>query len=369
MHRGITVTFPLPARYVAANTPILIAGAGPAGLATAITLARAGREVVVHEAHGEVGYRFKRDLQGLDNWSTPEDVLAVLHELGLTTDFTKLPCCRGYAFDAWGKSYTISSETPIFYLVKRGPGAGTLDTALLTQALQLGVEVRFHSRVRQLKGAGVVATGPKGADMIAVGYHFDTPMQDGFWVICDDNIAPQGYAYLLVMGGKGTLKSCMFSEFKRKSLYVKRTVEAFERLVALEMIDPQPHGGVGNFHLPVTSYSGSQLLAGERAGIQDFLWGFGMREAITSGVLAARSLLDGSDYATRQREALRGVMSASLVNRAAFSLLGNRGYRWFLRYMASQGDIRARLYRHFQPSPLKYLLAPLAHWITQKNLG
>lgn len=46
--------------------PIQIAGAGPAGLAAAITLARAGRQVVVHELQSDVGHRFKRDFQGLE---------------------------------------------------------------------------------------------------------------------------------------------------------------------------------------------------------------------------------------------------------------------------------------------------------------
>ena len=41
-------------------------------------------------------------------------------------------------------------------------------------------------------------------------------MADGVWVILDDELAPQGYAYLLVMNRRGTVKSCMFSGFKRK---------------------------------------------------------------------------------------------------------------------------------------------------------
>ena len=40
-----------------------IAGAGPAGLAAAITLAQAGRRVVVHEMQKEVGRRFGGDFQ------------------------------------------------------------------------------------------------------------------------------------------------------------------------------------------------------------------------------------------------------------------------------------------------------------------
>jgi len=55
--------------------PIQIAGAGPAGLAAAITLAKNGRQVVVHEARNEVGDRFNGDFQGLENWTTEQNVL------------------------------------------------------------------------------------------------------------------------------------------------------------------------------------------------------------------------------------------------------------------------------------------------------
>src|SRR5574337_985 len=81
------------------TSAIEIAGAGPAGLAAAITLAHAGVPVVVHEAQAEVGYRFQRDLQGLENWSTEEDVLAVLRNLGIDTDFKVLPYRKGTVFD------------------------------------------------------------------------------------------------------------------------------------------------------------------------------------------------------------------------------------------------------------------------------
>ena len=342
------------------DSAIEIAGAGPAGLAAAVTLARAGRSVLVHEAHAEVGYRFRRDLQGLENWSTPQDALAVLQELGITADFAMLPCRMGTAFDAWGQAYAIRSSEPLFYMLERGPGPDTLDTALLRQAIDLGVVVRFNSRVQHMHGPGIFATGPKAADAIAVGYHFDTRMPDGFWAICDDDLAPYGYAYLLVMHGKGTVKSCIFTGFKQEALYVQRTVEAFKRLVGLDMIDPRPHGGVGNFHIPITARSGTHAVVGEQAGFQDTLWGFGMRAALTSGVLAARSLLEGNDYDTRWRQALGDMMATAVVNRALYGLLGNRGYRWGLRHQEKRSDARRLLHRYYRPSRIKRLLAPLA---------
>lgn len=340
---------------------IQIGGAGPAGLAAAITLARAGRRVLVHEVQREVGHRFDGDFQGLQSWSTQQDALDLLREIGITTEFAMLPCARGYVFDAWGERYEVAGSKTLFYLVERGPGPRTLDTALLEQARGLGVEVRFNSRLDSLEGPGILAAGPKAADAIAVGYHFETAMENGFWVILDDELAPQGYAYLLVMNGRGTVKSCMFSSFKQEHVYVERTVAAFQRLVGLVMVNPRPHGGAGNFHIPARAVTGIHPVAGEEAGFQDFLWGFGMRYAILSGVLAARSLLEGKDYDMLWRQELESSMWNSMVNRAIFATLGNRGYRWILRKnQAQHWDAHRFLHGLYQPWPIKRLLLPWA---------
>lgn len=339
---------------------LCIVGAGPAGLSAAITLARAGRRVVVHEAHAEVGYRFQGDLQGLENWTSDEDVLDELRRLGITTEFANLPCLESTAFDARRREYPIRSRAPLFYVVERGPGPKTLDAALLAQARTLGVEVRFSHRLAHVEGASILATGPRAADAIAVGYHFDTDMADGCWVICDDALAPEGYAYLLVMKGRGTVKSCMFTGFKQESLYVKRTVEAFQRLAGLRMRNPHAHGGVGNFRIPVSAYSGPHPAVGEQAGFQDTLWGFGMRYAIVSGVLAARSLLDGSDYDVLWRREFGELQRAAVVNRALFATFGNLGYAWVLRRQEHPVDARTFLSGFYRASWAKRLLLPWA---------
>ncbi len=343
------------------NDPIQIAGAGPAGLSAAITLARAGRQVIVHEAQANVGWRFKHDFQGLENWTTQRDVLQVLADDGITTDFDILPGKKGMAYDAWGQGYPIQSTTPFFYLVVRGPGPGSLDDALLRQAQALGVEVRFKSRVKKLPFPAILATGPKAADAIAVGYHFDTDMEDGFWVICDNNLAPGGYAYLLVWNGKGTVKTCMFSDFKQEKKYVENTVAAFERLAGLEMKNPVHHGGVGNFYVPQRAYAGKRPVVGEQAGFQDTLWGFGMRHAITSGILAARSFVEEADYDAMWRAEFNGQLRVSIVNRALYNMLGNHGYRWFLKRISAKQNIRKSLYGQYHPGFIKTLLYPWAN--------
>lgn len=342
------------------NDPIQIAGAGPAGLAAAITLARAGREVIMHETHAEVGHRFQGDFQGLENWSSEDDVLSTFRKMGLDSNFTAQPFTRGTAYDAWDKHYDIRSDKPLFYLIERGPGPDSLDTGLLKQARASGVEVRFNSQLKYLDGPGILAAGPRVPDAIAVGYHFETDMPDGYWVICNDELAPKGYAYLLIMAGQGTVKTCMFSGFKQEKVYVERTLQTFQRLVGLEMKNPEPHGGAGNFRIPKSAYSGCNPLVGEQAGFQDTLWGFGIRLAITSGVLAAQSLLSGDNYDDLWHCQLRPQMQMAVINRAFYSLLGNRGYRWFLNRMVHKADIRHALYRVYHPSLLKNWLLPWA---------
>ncbi len=97
---------------------IQIAGAGIAGLTAAITLALEGRQVIVHEMHKKVGYRFDGDFQGLENWTTSEDALEVLKKHNLTTDFNALACHKGTFFDSKDKRYEVKTNRALFYLTR-----------------------------------------------------------------------------------------------------------------------------------------------------------------------------------------------------------------------------------------------------------
>jgi len=340
-----------------------ISGAGPAGLAAAITCARAGAKVVVHERKSTVGSRFHGDLQAQENWSCQLDALKELADIGIEPNFPHAAFHRLSAFDAFGREFQYSSMRPLFYLVRRGSGPDTLDSALFKQASGLGVEFRFDDEISQLPDGGICAEGPRAGDMIAAGYQFATDMPDAAYAVLSDDLAPRGYGYLLIHHGNATLASYMFDDFHRERVYLERTVEFFEQKLGFSMHSPTRFGGLGNVSYPKSGIKGKILYVGEAAGFQDALWGFGMRYAMISGNLAAQAWLHGkpASYDQMWQQTLGSRMRAGIVNRYIFSKLGNKGYTRFLECLGECRDVRELLGRHHQENWYTRLLFPWAN--------
>ena len=91
-------------RYRTDASPIRIAGAGPSGLAAAIVLARAGREVEVHEAKRDVGMRFIGDLQIIEGASEREPVPDFLDRIGIERNFYFRPADWATFYDHRGNA-------------------------------------------------------------------------------------------------------------------------------------------------------------------------------------------------------------------------------------------------------------------------
>ncbi len=339
-----------------------IAGAGPAGLAAAIGLAAAGRRAVVHERAGNVAHRFHGDIQGLENWTTDVDVLEELETLGIAPTFEHTPFRETVLFEGDGREHVYRSERPFYYGVRRGAGPGTLDEALKRQAQDLGVDLRFRDPVTRLPDGGIVAHGPRGTDVIAVGYLFDTDAANGAYVAFSRALAPRGYAYLLVANGHGTLASCMFSEFRRERDLLERTVAFFQRHVGVTLRNERRFGGVGNFRPFRPKRRGRMLFVGEAAGFQDPLWGFGLRYAMVSGHLAASAFLTGEPdrYERLVDRRLGALFRTGLVNRYVLNRWESGAYRTLIRRLDRAPDPRRSLARQYEESFATRLLYPLA---------
>jgi len=350
---------------------IHISGAGPAGLAAAITIAKGGDKAIVHERKADVGMRFHDDFQGIENWTCRGDVLEELEKIGITADFEHAPFYEVVCYDPSGNEYTCRSVQPVFYLVHRGSQPGTLDHSLKEQALKAGAELHFNDALHHMPHGGIVAEGPHGSDVIAAGYVFETDMADGAYAAMSDRLAPRGYAYLLVYNGHGTLATCIFDDFHNELSYLGRSVDFFEKTTGLQMKNPKRFGGTGNIFPSGHARKGNILYAGESAGFQDALWGFGMRYAMLSGNLAAKAWLAGHPrhYDRLWRNRLGGLLPASVVNRYFFGKLGNRGYAAFLKRVSQAHDTREWLHRHYAPSWRKSACFPFVRFAYRSRLG
>lgn len=348
---------------MAGNLRIL--GAGPAGLTAAITLARAGRGVDVYERRADCGARFGGDLQGIENWSNAVDALDELAAYGLEPDFAVH--ALGDVTHTNGRHSVVQSfARPPAYIVKRGTAADTLDQGLKRQALAAGVQIHFGETLPR-ETADIVATGPDPRRVFAVakGIVFATGAADAAVVLTDDRAGVRGYSYLLVRDGYGCLCTVLFDRFRRAGRCLATARRTLHRLVDFDVREPRRVGGLGHFAGRGPLRRGRTLFVGEAAGLQDLLWGFGIRTAVASGRLAGRCLLEGRDYEAAAREAFGSRLRAGIVNRFLWEVLRHGHYGMLLAVLGRGGE---RLLRSFYSyNLLQRLLYPGARAFVRRR--
>jgi flavin-dependent dehydrogenase len=336
---------------------IRIAGAGPSGLAAAIVLARAGRAVEVHEAKADVGTRFIGDLQIIESASEREAVPDFLKRIGIETNFYFRPADWSTFYDARDRKRTIRSNEPYGWFIRRGAEENTLDRGLLAQAKAAGVNVIFNSR---LQDADIIATGPASPDGLAREMTWHTDESERIDVFFNHHLSPGGYSYMFILDGIATFGCAIVADFKKIDEYFEHSLAAAQRVHPFT-IPAETRTGYSymNFHLKDHATKGNARYVGEAAGFQDYLFGLGIRYALTSGWLAARSILESRDFDELWTRELGAKQETSLINRFLYEAGGNTGLSMFVRQAANAKDFRRYLSGWHQRRWWKALLSPL----------
>ncbi len=336
---------------------VQILGAGPAGLSAAINLAKADYDVNIFEKSADVGSRFHEDFQGLENWSDKDDVLKLFKNMNIDINFKYHPFLELKIANE-SKIWDFKCKKPAFYLVKRGSKEETLDTALKNQAFDLGVNIHFNETIHENE-VDIIATGPIKNKIYAAakGITFNTFSQNTAVGLVNNNAALNGYSYLLIAEGQGCMATVLFNNFNNMNSYFKQTKRVFNDKFNLDLKEVSNMGGIGCFSSKNIFKRGKSLYIGEAAGLQDFLWGFGIKSAVTSGYLAAKSIINGDDYQKCAESFFTDKLTAGMVNRYLwerfcfldYSFIVNRIHRAndplkFLNYFYNANFVHKMIY-------------------------
>ena len=323
---------------LAEDDAIHIMGAGLSGLAAATILAQAGRDVHVHDIRADSGARFDGDFQGIENWTSDNDFIDDMRSWGLDPDEFKFTEFHEVdAIDPEDQIRKAWSPTVAFRVIERGTAEHTIDQGMKRQAVAAGAKLHYKSRVKP-EDCHIIATGPKGTSAVAYGEIFHTTFPNHVSFHFNDKLAPGAYAYLIVIDGVGLICTCLWRKQKKSDRFLNETIAWYEN--HYPNLDRKPFkrvGGKGDFTINQHYKVKERYYIGEAGGLQDFMWGFGMRYAITSGVYAAHDILGKGDYEKSVRKNLLPLIRASAANRFLMNRVGDKTYKKIVdKWMKSQ---------------------------------
>lgn len=346
-----------------------IVGAGPSGLTAAINLAQAGYEVNVFEKRKDTGKRFHGDLQGLENWSNNLKVIQELQQMNIQVNFDCDPFYKLITTN--GKHQRVShypENRPLCYLVKRGAIPGSLDQGLKVQAQEAGVKIHFNETI-PLNEANIIATGPISKEIFATdkGIVFETDHEDINVFLVNDNAAYKGYSYLLITGGYGCLCTVLFDDFSRLENCYQISKDMLTDLIDFNIQNPKRVAGVGSFSTKNIFENNGVFYVGEAAGIQDLLWGFGIRTAIQSGFLAANCIIHDKSYSQVAKNFFGSKLKASLTVRFLWELASYNNYALVVKSNIGNSSRAFDLSYLYNFGPVHKIIYPIARFAMNRR--
>ncbi len=335
---------------------VRIAGAGPAGLSAACLLAEAGAEVDVYDRGPRLGSKEADFAAGLRNYGEP-GILEELSSYGVPVR----PFSTARNVIRRSPHFQNILHGPSYHIIARGAGPMTVERQLFDRAERAGARVHFGVP-KKPEEVDIVATGhPDGPpSLLGVGFTFTregSPMDDTtLYGLLDNDIAPGGYFALAPGPEASTLYAVSWTDLDLESM--RRRVEASVRLPwvrellgssrRLERVECGAYFARDPIRQAVDP-SGA-LRVGEAAGFLDAIGGYGVRYALITGSLAAKSLLEDADYVALLRAAFGNEFEESYAFRMQLNRATNEDMDKLVGSMGPEMDLTA--YRAHRSSRL-----------------
>jgi flavin-dependent dehydrogenase len=297
---------------------IKIAGGGIAGLSAAIKLKLNGFDPIIYEKEDKIGLGRHDDFEGIENWIFSNEMQPFFKKIGF--DFNKIdsyPISRFTIHTISKEPFTIFQNKPFFYMIKRGSSYNSLDTQLFNQCAEEGVKFNFGQMAPN--DCEIIATGTSKAAAYVRGINFKTKLKDQVHLLLGNKFASKGYAYLIIINGEGTLATA----YKKTKNYqidpIKNCIKYFNS-IGIEIPDGNFFASRGSFSLPFGKLK-SPFKIGEAGGYQDYLFGFGIRMSMLSGMAAALKIIGENSKAKRIINSLNQKRRLSFINRILYEKL------------------------------------------------
>jgi flavin-dependent dehydrogenase len=222
-----------------------------------------------------------------------------------------------------------SHDRPMFYCFPRNP-LNSIDLNIYDNAKSMGVKFFFESTINN---PDIIATGAKERKFAGYGYHFyDVDCDDSIHVFLDNNFAPAGYVFIIPYNrNELTIGSTCFDSAESFAS-IKRRIDKFliVNRIAKDMTRNSRRSDAlsayAYYDYPISAKAGEALLTGEAAGFMDASRGFGLIYAIESGYLAARAIIDGTNYDDMWKSSFGIDLKKYYHKRQIFQLLENSHY-------------------------------------------
>jgi len=311
---------------------IIISGAGIAGMTAAKILAQGGRKAIIYEKQKTVGASRNGDFEGLENWIFQDSGSSFFESHGFKWEnLSQQSYCTFSIHTHESPALVMQSDLPFFHIIQRGRNDKSIDRFLFKQCLQAGIEFKFG--IKGPENADIIATGTKKAAAYIRGLTFSTPMDNQVHLLLGRRYAPDGYAYLIILNGKGTLATA-FKKSEKFNDPLGESINYF-KVRGYNIPSGNSFASRGSFSIPVKTFLNKPYYIGESGGIQDYLFGFGMRLAMASGKAAAYKILGREQEAQKLFKDIKRKQKISYIQRLVYEKLSDQELRKAAEKMSS----------------------------------